>query len=189
MSGYFHRIVKLFVTLALLGGLSACANEAKITSTGEAQIVRLDERFSTLARLGNLPIPLDPESVLLDRYAVYPASQAPFYFVVVLPKEADGEIVVPQPEREAVESATRYNPYLDELLAIHRTLLRGDLTETKNMLDRLDLEFKPTYGSLLLRANVAHLEGRLYDAQRNYKRAKTLHPEGDAVKSMEFPTP
>lgn len=162
--------------VGLAGMVGGCKTSAQLETSAPAQIASLDQDFQVTSRLGASPITFDKNQPV-QRLAVFPPGRSPEYLVVVTPNLANGALKFPiQESKDVVESAVEYNRYLDLLLRAHRMILRGDIEDGEKALDKLEGLFDKTFGSLVLRSNIAILKDDKEKAAQLLTLANMLYP-------------
>ncbi len=165
--------------------LAGCQTEATLESNIPAIAFSLNEDLKPKVRLGNLPVAIDND-LLIARYALQPTGSATEYLMVVRPNQVDGKILLPLGRKNQLnESVISYHGYLNQLLRAHRQILRGDFKDALITLDQLDTKFEYSFGVLVLRANLAYVDGDFEEAQRLYNAAKLIFPISKALVDLE----
>jgi hypothetical protein len=156
-----------------------CSSSGSIASKDPAKISRLDNSFRLFARVGDLPLELDEEKKeRILRYALKTPGEPQEYMVVLFPEHVDGVLNLPSQGGKVYYEAGKTNRrYLDLLLRCHRQILRGDLETAADLLDKIDAEFDISYGSLILKGNIAILRGDDEGASKMFNYARRLYPD------------
>jgi hypothetical protein len=174
----------LSTILSVLASVIGCASDPTLDASTAASVTLLDTEFLPQARLGKLPVSVDTREPIA-RYSLQPAGRSPEYLLVVAPSQLDGKLTMSLKGVEgSIESAAEYNSYLDLLLRAHRQLLRGELADAKDTLASLDGRFDVTYGGLVMRGNLAYLEGDGASAATLYESARRILPQAPPLEGL-----
>jgi hypothetical protein len=178
------QLTAFVVLLIGLASVNACTTPASLEASQPATLTKLDQKFSVFARLGDLPVPLKEKDPVAT-FAIAPKGHSPEYLIMIAPALAEGKVEIPLKDTgDAIESALQYNKYLDLVLRAHRLILRGRLKEAKSLLEDLDKLYEVTFGSLVLKGNIAVLEHRWEDAAHAFDLASRVNPQAKSVSGL-----
>lgn len=163
----------------------SCRTAGILDASAPATVYSLNEELKVTAHLGRLPIPVEDDAPI-ERYALQPNGSSTEYLMVVSPHRVRGKITIPfSTSHTTSDSAVAYHGYLDQLLRIHRSILRGDLKEALVFLDQIDERYEPSYGSLVLRGDISYLMGEGAESQRFFDLAKRIFPDTKAWEAVK----
>lgn len=175
--------------------LTNCSS-SKPVLTAEPDVIatKLNEKFQTLARVGNVPIDLDTREGII-RYSLKPKNKQPVFLIIFSPSSVDGELKVPFLSKDKngkpadgkenlnySESTFEYNRYIDLMLRAHRHILRGELDQAKFALDQARNDYDETYASLVLRGTISLAENDMTSAATYFSSADRLFPKKEISK-------
>jgi hypothetical protein len=170
--------------LAALLWLSACSSNAalQITANVDAELIRVGGLDGAKQSVGKLPQSVTAHPGM-DFFVVENSGYLPMHVLLPVADDLSGAIrlnLLPLAKLPVAPSeGARDDQLLDRLLHAHRALLRGQLAQAKEQLQALEREGGGSfYGMLMLRADIAYLEGQYDDAAADYQRAKALLPNG-----------
>lgn len=187
--------IRFVAGLAVLSFCGGCASSRGLLLRTDqpADVVRINPEESTSQNFGKTPTRLtDAQGTYLLTFTR--PGFVPELLVIVEAEEAKGRIELKlQPLSDVaanVEAARQVDATLpkssgrrlDTLLRAHRALLRGQLKESSELLTRLETAEGSDFGTLVLRANIAALNGNAEDARYFYESAKKLYPAFNAPK-------
>lgn len=166
--------------------LQACHTPGTISTSPPAKAVELTSAYDPGRQLGQTPFSLPREDIdTVMRYRFETEDESKEYLMLLSPDELEGELKVPLVGRSASATlVTAYNEYFDQILRIHRLILRGQLNEAKRLVAKVNDEYDLTYGSLVLAGNIALLENKGSEAAEHYRMARALFPDEEVVKSI-----
>lgn len=192
-----RKKLQIASALFLLGLHGACASNGVIKTTPAAELVRLDANYQVTESLGSTPVTLTDggpismlklEKVSVGRFALQRAGSPDEQLVMLFPDKLAGDLEIPLGDSKSETLvSTFYNPYIDHLLRAQRLVLRGDLAEARLVLERLDERFDASFGSEVLRANIALLQGDTSEAVRRFAAAKIMLPGETTVDALPLP--
>jgi hypothetical protein len=182
-----RREVNLFratlaVALLILG--QSCATKGTITAEPKSEILLLNGSYGVVEKLGETPVPLTSEANVA-RFLLNRKNQFPEYLIVMYPKQVDGQLILKTSTSEARSNIiSAYRIYLELLLRGHRHLMRGEISQAKEVLAVVNSQFDATFGGLYLTGVIALLEGNVQDARRQIQLAKSLFPDATELQEI-----
>ena len=170
--------------LLLLPLASACRTTGTINTAQPVQIYKLTPSYELQKSLGKPPVSLDQDDSI-GRYKLEYEHAIPQYLLVVDPESVSGVLEIPSNTTDKSKSlVNNYNQYFDEILRIHRLILRGQLTEAVRLLNKLNEIFDLTYGSMILSGVIALLEKKDAMASEYFTMAQALYPDDQTIKNV-----
>lgn len=159
--------------------LAACSTpKGSIQSNRPSNAVVLDNDFEVVAQLGQMPIELQSSSDI-ERYGIEAQGRPAEYLFIVNPQKVEGPISIDLAEvPNWVESVVGHRDYIDDLLYAHREFLKGRIDNAKKILISLTEKYNQSFGTAILLANIAFLNGDYKEAASLYQTAASLNPEG-----------
>ncbi len=175
-----YQIYYVFIFLILS---FSCANQAylKIGKTGD--IIQLNKSFGVESHIGSSAVLIDRfEGV--NRLALVPDEDPDEYILLFETSYIKSDIEIPKikPSNEYSISSSSYR-YIDLLLRAHRNILRKNVDYAESTLNFLDNHYDVTYGSSVLRAQIALIKGDKQKAYALLKQAKNIYGEAEWISS------
>lgn len=174
------KIVSYIFLLSLVG----CKSTGKLVTTPPSAIVELSSSYEVKRSLGNTPTPVNQEDSIA-RYMIESEDGTREYVMILDPDSIKGDIPIPLTSK--VRSAAlvqTYNDYFDQVLRVQRLIRRGQFTEAKRLLAKVNDEYDLTYGALVLAGTIATLENKPDEAREHFRMAKSLFPEDSVLNGV-----
>jgi len=177
----FWLKLRLVLALGLVYLSSACSSSGRLDADPKAEITQLSSKYEVISELGQTPVGIIPEYAV-QRYVFESPDTTPEYLIMIFPDEVDGDVKVPLEKASRKKAViSTYSGYIDLLLRSHRMVLKGQFTEAKRLITKLNDEYDLSYGALVLSGNIAALEGRDREAAEHYRMAKMLLTESQEL--------
>jgi len=161
----------------------ACSTDGSIISTPSSDVLVLSPTYSVLENRGKTPIQIESRENLA-RFQLNRAGQPPEFLLVLYPEKVSGEIILKLKDQAKGVVSGNQNRYFDQLLRSHRLLLRGDLARAKEIIRRTEDRYGSGYGTLVLLANIAIIEGNNQEAASFLERSKLLVPNSAGLNGL-----
>jgi len=165
------------VVVMSLAGLSSCKTSGKIITTPPVSVQQLSSTYEPKRSLGVTPTTVDQDDSIA-RYMFETEAGTREYLMVISPDSIKGDIAIPLAGKaKSAYVVTTYNDYFDQILRVQRLIRRGQFTEAKRLVAKVNDDFDLTYGALVLAGTIATLENRPEEALEHFRMAKSLFPE------------
>ena len=176
--------LKLLSILAALFSMTSCKSTGKIVTNPPAKIDQLSSSYEVKRSMGQTPTIVDQEESIA-RYLIETGDGSREYLVVLSPDSIKGDIVLPLVSKaQAAHLVSSYNDYFDQVLRIQRLIRRGQFTEAKRLISKVNDEQDLSYGVLVLAGTIATLENKPDEAAEHFRMAKSLFPSDKVLEGV-----
>ncbi len=162
----------------------ACRGGASIESSDPIVVTQLNTAYEVQRSLGKVPVRIEEEGNTA-RYLIERAVGEKQFLLIIDPSSIKGKLDLKADQTtKGKEVDNAYNQYFDELMRVHRLVLRGQFAEAKRLIVKTNEEYDLTYGTMVLSGLIAVLENDQKLAGEHFRMAKTLYPDDEALKGI-----
>jgi len=189
-------IPNLTKILALSGFVWGCATKGILDTNPKADVARLNGDYQIVENLGATPATISDGNLLpmvgdtsgnIMRLGIRRPGLSEEFALVFFPAKVDGTITLTLAEAgDANVISSIYNEYFEQMLRVHRLILRGDIREAKRLNALLVERYDTTWGSLVMEALLLMLDGKGREAHERFALARRLLPGDTSLAGIEL---
>jgi hypothetical protein len=173
------------ISICLLTSMCfACRGGGTIESTDPISVTQLNTSYEIQRALGKTPVEVE-EDGNTARYLVERDDGTKQYLVLIDPTALKGKLDLQvDSSKQGNPVLYAYNQYFDELMRVHRLVLRGQFAEAKRLIIKTNDDYDLTYGTMILSGLIAVLENDQKLASEHFRMAKSLYPDDETLKDL-----
>ncbi len=175
---------RLFSVTLLTGLCFACRGGGTIDSVDPINVTQLNTSYEIQRTLGKTPVEVEDDGNTA-RFLIELADGTKQYLVIIDPGTLKGKLDIQVDASKAGNPVLyAFNQYFDELMRVHRLVLRGQFAEAKRLIVKTNNDYDLTYGTMILSGLIAVLENDQKLASEHFRMAKSLYPDDETLKDL-----